>query len=179
MREFLQVYELQTKSHTLNVSLEALTKMKALSMQAAYAKHLGDTEKQTQSTDGVVFCDLKGGTYRLQLFYPNIGSDQYIKDRAGNVTAMLVQGVYGVRLPDGFDRFAMNVGDRIARRGSEATITEPYSKICTVCNAPAKSKCNGCLSVRYCGKVCQQSHWKEHKAVCAMITYSPSTSSGM
>ena len=181
LREIRQVCELQTSNHTLRVSFESLVQMKVLKMQGAYAKHPGDTIKQMQlaELDGVVFAELQGGTYRLQLLHPSIdfGGGMF-QDRAGNVIACLVQGVYGVRLPDGFSRHAMNVGDRIERSGDQASRTEPYDRTCVVCNEPARSKCKGCLSVRYCGRDCQRSHWKEHKAVCIMITYSPSRSSG-
>jgi hypothetical protein len=29
--------------------------------------------------------------------------------------------------------------------------------------------CGGCKVARYCGKGCQQPHWKQHKAVCKML----------
>ena len=178
LREATQVCELQTSNHTLRVSFEKLVQMKVLKMQKAYAKHPRDTIEQMRlaELDGVVFAELNGGTYRLQLLYPSI--DCVFQNRAGNVTACLVHGVYGVRLPDGLSRNAMNVGESVERYGDLPSRTEPYDKTCIVCNKPAGSKCEGCLSVRYCGKDCQRSHWKEHKAVCSMITYSPSRSSG-
>jgi hypothetical protein len=26
--------------------------------------------------------------------------------------------------------------------------------------------CSGCMGVRYCSRVCQKKHWKQHKKVC-------------
>ena len=47
---------------------------------------------------------------------------------------------------------------------------------CAACNAlDAKNECSGCHTARYCGKVCQVSHWRAHKAACkkARATLAP------
>jgi tetratricopeptide (TPR) repeat protein len=45
---------------------------------------------------------------------------------------------------------------------------------CAACNAPdAKNECSGCHTVRYCGKVCQASHWPAHKAACKNARAAP------
>ena len=41
---------------------------------------------------------------------------------------------------------------------------------CAQCGkAKPKSKCSGCLCVRYCSKGCQKKHWKEHKPICSLV----------
>eukprot|EP00090_Calanus_glacialis_P007363 TRINITY_DN15811_c0_g1_i1.p1 TRINITY_DN15811_c0_g1~~TRINITY_DN15811_c0_g1_i1.p1 ORF type:complete len:518 (+),score=133.58 TRINITY_DN15811_c0_g1_i1:73-1626(+) len=37
---------------------------------------------------------------------------------------------------------------------------------CKVCNTTPATPCGGCGAVSYCGKECQKTHWKEHKAKC-------------
>jgi hypothetical protein len=45
---------------------------------------------------------------------------------------------------------------------------------CAACNAPdAKNECYGCHTVRYCGKECQASHWRVHKAACKAARAAP------
>ncbi|KAJ7460639.1 hypothetical protein FB451DRAFT_1181642 [Mycena latifolia] len=44
-------------------------------------------------------------------------------------------------------------------------------KSCAACQTPELAdakllKCGGCKEVEYCGKACQQGHWKEHKKIC-------------
>ncbi|KZV66415.1 hypothetical protein PENSPDRAFT_654889 [Peniophora sp. CONT] len=40
---------------------------------------------------------------------------------------------------------------------------------CAVCSNPTTQRCTSCLTVRYCGKACQQAHWPEHKNFCRSI----------
>ena len=41
---------------------------------------------------------------------------------------------------------------------------------CAQCGkAKPKSKCSGCLCVRYCSEGCQKEHWKEHKPICSLV----------
>ena len=179
--EATRMCELQTSNHTLRVSFEELVKMKTSKMQKSYAKNPRCVTEQLRlaELDGVVFAELGGGTYRLQLLYPSTEYGGYIlQNRAGHVTACLVHGVYGVRLPDGFNRSEMNIGESIQRYGELPSRSEPYTKTCIVCNMPARSKCEKCRSTRYCGRDCQKNHWSQHKTVCSMITYSPARSSG-
>ncbi len=52
--------------------------------------------------------------------------------------------------------------------------TLPQSMSCAACNAPdAKNECSGCHTVRYCGKECQASHWRAHKAACKAARSAP------
>lgn len=37
---------------------------------------------------------------------------------------------------------------------------------CHVCSAEDASPCGGCGNVSYCGRACQRTDWKRHKAVC-------------
>ena len=38
---------------------------------------------------------------------------------------------------------------------------------CVVCGQRATSRCSRCRAQRYCGKLCQQEHWQQHKPVCS------------
>ena len=40
------------------------------------------------------------------------------------------------------------------------------SMSCKICNAKPATPCGGCSAVSYCGKECQKTHWKDHKAKC-------------
>jgi hypothetical protein len=45
---------------------------------------------------------------------------------------------------------------------------------CAACDAPdAENACSGCRTVRYCGKECQASHWRVHKAACKAARAAP------
>ena len=43
---------------------------------------------------------------------------------------------------------------------------DPY--VCAECGAEAikMKRCSGCQTVAYCNRICQQRHWKQHKAFC-------------
>ncbi|KAK7031403.1 hypothetical protein R3P38DRAFT_2923366 [Favolaschia claudopus] len=56
------------------------------------------------------------------------------------------------------------------------TVNERLHKIvCAACDKPGYLKqakllkCGRCKAVQYCGKVCQLSHWTEHKSVCKAV----------
>ncbi len=41
---------------------------------------------------------------------------------------------------------------------------------CMACDEPnCKTKCSRCYTVHYCGKTCQQQHWKTHKPICKIF----------
>jgi len=40
------------------------------------------------------------------------------------------------------------------------------SNLCSVCGSTARRRCGLCLSVNYCGDVCQQAGWAAHKKTC-------------
>ena len=39
-------------------------------------------------------------------------------------------------------------------------------KLCICCKAPSKACCSQCGEARYCGRVCQVTHWKTHQRKC-------------
>ena len=39
-------------------------------------------------------------------------------------------------------------------------------KLCAWCYEPARHKCSGCVSIRYCTRACQECHWRDHKKHC-------------
>ena len=45
------------------------------------------------------------------------------------------------------------------------------TKLCSACGkkSDALMKCRACKCVWYCGKECQNKHWKEHKKECKLI----------
>ncbi len=42
-------------------------------------------------------------------------------------------------------------------------------KLCAVCDASCKSKCQSCKKVYYCCREHQVSDWKEHKKICNRV----------
>ena len=38
---------------------------------------------------------------------------------------------------------------------------------CAMCNGFGTLRCSKCKQVHYCGRECQQNHWKKHKTQCA------------
>jgi hypothetical protein len=59
----------------------------------------------------------------------------------------------------------------MSRRGGASAEQTAYLEAKTHCSNAGCSgagvmKCTGCKHTRYCGEVCQLSHWKAHKADC-------------
>jgi tetratricopeptide (TPR) repeat protein len=56
--------------------------------------------------------------------------------------------------------------------GEELTLTAASLRFrCAACKSPgATAQCTRCLSVRYCRKECQISHWSHHKSTCKAIS---------
>lgn len=43
----------------------------------------------------------------------------------------------------------------------------PAQQVCAQCSKPgAPKECSRCQQTSYCGRECQQKHWKKHKKVC-------------
>ena len=63
-------------------------------------------------------------------------------------------------------------GKRIKETGkAEFGSPDPESRACGSCQNPGDLKfCLACLSVRYCGTVCQKQDWQGHKQQCRKIT---------
>lgn len=63
------------------------------------------------------------------------------------------------------------LGNDVGERSALAAISLPF--LCGACKSPgATAQCTRCLSIRYCRKECQVSHWTYHKATCKAISAS-------
>lgn len=51
----------------------------------------------------------------------------------------------------------------------QKVIKSVTSRLCAVCEAPAKSKCSRCDGIYYCGSDCQKTDWTSHKTVCRQM----------
>ncbi|NGX31949.1 MAG: hypothetical protein K940chlam8_01336, partial [Chlamydiae bacterium] len=56
----------------------------------------------------------------------------------------------------------------IAKKKNHKNIVKLFEKYkaCSVCKKSTKNRCGVCMSVYYCGHVCQREDWKKHKKVC-------------
>ena len=61
------------------------------------------------------------------------------------------------------------LGNDVGERSALTAMTLPF--LCGACKSPgATAQCTRCLSIRYCRKECQVSHWTYHKATCKAIS---------
>ena len=63
------------------------------------------------------------------------------------------------------------LGNAVGERSASVATSLPF--LCGACKSPgATAQCTRCLSIRYCRKECQVSHWAYHKATCKAISAS-------
>jgi len=67
-----------------------------------------------------------------------------------------------------------NNGNHTRGSGSNGSSRGPGAGLCGACGKDAKSLCRRCNHTVYCGRSCQQAHWKFHKAFCTLSAQDPS-----
>ena len=68
------------------------------------------------------------------------------------------------------DRRATATATAIAAKATRAIVDKCSNPSCTSASDSAELlECASCHTVRYCGKLCQTTHWDEHKPVCKEV----------
>eukprot|EP01122_Echinamoeba_exundans_P004502 TRINITY_DN14558_c0_g1_i1.p1 TRINITY_DN14558_c0_g1~~TRINITY_DN14558_c0_g1_i1.p1 ORF type:complete len:219 (+),score=31.46 TRINITY_DN14558_c0_g1_i1:130-786(+) len=66
--------------------------------------------------------------------------------------------------------YSFGTGETSVQRTENKTPDNENIATCAKCGNPNNlMQCSGCKRVRYCGRECQVSHWKVHKAACKRL----------